>query len=552
MDTHNHFSSSGLLTSVCLLAALGLGIFSHAQSIHTLQIGSPEQKLLMATNAISQLYVDSVDDNKLADDAIRGMLEKLDPHSAYSDPEETRELNEPLEGNFSGIGISFNMNNDTLYVIQTISGGPSEKVGMLAGDRIIAVNDSAIAGVKMKNRAIMKRLRGPKGTPVNVKVLRFDNNANDTIDFHIIRDDIPIHSVDAAYLVDAHTGYIRLNKFAADTPAEIRDAIKKLKKEGMTGLILDLTDNGGGYLQAATEMLGEFLKPGNVAVYTEGLKSPRYDALAMPSGRKPLFEDGRIVIMGNQYTASAAEITSGAIQDHDRGVIVGRRTFGKGLVQRPIPFPDGSMMRLTIAHYFTPTGRDIQKPYEKGNEDAYRKDIEERFNHGELMHRDSIKLADSTLYRTLRLQRPVYGGGGIMPDVFVGLDTTEYTKYYRNVMAKGLINRYVISYVDQHRKDLKKKFKNDDEYVKFFNVTPEMLTQLKNLADAEGIEFDEEQFERSAPLFSMSIKGLIGRDVFENETYFKVFNTHDPIFKRAYEIINSEEYDRILSPQSGN
>lgn len=507
----------------------------------------PERKLVMAEKAIAQLYVDTVNENQLVDDAIRGMLEKLDPHSEYSTPEETKELNEPLQGNFSGIGITFNMSSDTLYVIQTVAGGPSEKVGLLAGDRIIRVNDTIIAGVKMKNSDIMKRLRGPKGTQVCVKVLRYENALPDTIDFNITRAEIPINSVDAAYLVDAHTGYIRLNKFSADTPKEMRESISKLKKEGMTQLILDLTDNGGGYLQAAVELLGELLPPGKLAVYTEGLQSPRFDAYTSPSGRKPLLEDGRLVIMANQYTASAAEITSGAVQDHDRGVIVGRRTFGKGLVQRPIPFPDGSMMRLTIAHYYTPTGRDIQKPYEKGNEEKYRRDIEDRFNHGELMHRDSIHLSDSTIYKTLRINRPVYGGGGIIPDAFVALDTTEYTKYYRNVLAKGLINRYVINYVDKNRKEILKKYKTDDEFVKQFVISDEMLNDLKDLADKENVEFNEELFLRSKPLFRMNVKGLIGRDIYDNSTYFKVFNTHDPIFLRALEIINSPEYDEILS-----
>ncbi|MDE7080249.1 MAG: S41 family peptidase [Muribaculaceae bacterium] len=530
--------------SLLPLSLLLLGSFAS----RAFRTDSPEQKLLMAEKAIAQLYVDSVDENKMVEDAIRGMLEKLDPHSAYSTPEETRELNEPLQGNFSGIGITFNMNSDTLYVIQTVSGGPSERVGILAGDRIIAVNDTAIAGVKMKNSDVMKRLRGPKGTDVDVTVLRITSPAaTDTIEFTITRDDIPIYSVDAAYMVDASTGYVRINKFAAETAKEVRDAVRRLQKEGMKQLILDLTDNGGGYLQAAVDLLGELLPPGSEAVYTEGLNSPRYDAKVQPGGRTPLFADGRLVVMVNQYSASASEITSGAVQDHDRGVIVGRRSFGKGLVQRPLPLPDGSMIRLTVAHYYTPTGRDIQKPYEKGDEAAYRRDIEERFNHGELMHADSIRRNDSTVYRTLRLQRPVYGGGGITPDAFVALDTTEYTKYYRNVMAKGLINRYAISYVDTHRKEIRKQYKSDEAFVKHFEVSDDMLGALRGMADKEGVEFNEEQFERSAPLFRMVLKGLIGRDIYENATYFKVFNTHDPIFRRAYEIINSPEYQDILS-----
>lgn len=504
-------------------------------------------KLRMAEAAISQFYVDTVNESKLVEDAIKGMLEGLDPHSQYSNPEETRELNEPLTGNFSGIGITFNMNRDTLYVIQTVSGGPSERVGILAGDRIIAVNDTAIAGVGMKNSQIMKRLRGKKGSDVDVKVLRQQNGRPDTIDFTITRADIPIYSVEAAYMVDPKTGYIRINRFAAETAKEVAKALTDLKKQGMDRLILDLVDNGGGYLNAAVDMLGEFLEPGKLAVYTEGTNSSRQDNKTSPSGFKPLFADGRLVVMANQYSASASEITAGAIQDWDRGLIVGRRTFGKGLVQRPIPFPDGSMIRLTVAHYYTPTGRDIQKPYLKGDQKAYQEDMLERFNRGELMHEDSIRHVDSLKVETLKLHRPIYGGGGIYPDKFVPLDTTEFTKYYRNVVAKGLINRFVIAYVDDHRKEIKKTYKTDSDFVDKFNVTPEMLARLHEMAKAEGVDFDEEQSQASAPLFAMIIKALIGRDIYDNATYFKVYNLHDPIFLEALRLINSPDYDSLLS-----
>lgn len=530
-----------------LPSAMLVGAVSAAVGFN-LNIGVPQQKLLIAQQAVRELYVDSVDEDKLAEDAIRGMLEQLDPHSSYSTAEETRELNEPLEGNFSGIGIVFNMTKDTVYVIQTVSGGPSERVGMLAGDRIIAVNDSNIAGLKMKNRDIMKRLRGPKGSRVDVTVLRKQDGRTDTIPFSITRDDIPIYSVDAAYMVDDHTGYIRLNKFGAETHKEVADKLKELKSQGMTALILDLTDNGGGYLQAAIDLLGEFLESGKLAVYTEGLNSPRYDAYTASSERRgPLFADGRLVVMANQYSASAAEITAGGVQDWDRGVVVGRRTFGKGLVQRPIPLPDGSMIRLTVAHYYTPTGRDIQKPYVKGDEDGYRKDIEERFNHGELMHGDSVKYNDSLRYETLVRHRAVYGGGGIYPDRFVALDTTEYTKYYRNVMAKGIFNKFAMDYVDKERKALKKKYPTDDAFVKSFEVTPAMLSEIKEMAEKEEVKFDEEEYERSLPLMRMMIKGLIGRDVYENATFFKVYNEHDPLFKEALRVINSQDYTTILS-----
>lgn len=501
-------------------------------------------KLRMAEMAISQLYVDTIDEDKLVEEAIRGMLESLDPHSSYSTPEETKDLNEPLQGNFSGIGITFNMNRDTLYVIQTVSGGPSEKVGLLAGDRIIAVNDTSIAGQKMKNSEIMKRLRGPKGTKVEVTVLR----GSDTIPFRITRDDIPIYSVDAAYMVGPTTGYLRLNKFGAETPAEVRKALEDLRKQGMKDLILDLTDNGGGYLQASVEMLGEFLQPGSLAVYTEGVNSPRSDNYTRPHGRSPLLEDGRLVVMVNQYSASAAEIAAGAIQDWDRGLIVGRRSFGKGLVQRPVPFPDGSMIRLTVAHYYTPSGRDIQKPYEKGNAKSYNHDIADRFENGELMHADSLKYNDSLKVKTLRLRRDIYGGGGIYPDSFVPLDTMENTRYYRNMAAKGIINRYVISYLDSHRKEIRKKYKTDSDFVDNFEVTPAMLEDMKEMGNEEGVEFNSEEFERSAPLFMMSIKALIGRDVYDNATYFKVFNRHDPIFKEAVRLIGSDDYPLLLGP----
>ncbi len=525
-----------------------MGILS--LTAYTLAQGYPQDqlqniKLRMAEAAISQLYVDSVDETKLVEDAIKGMLDGLDPHSSYTDPEETKDLSEPLAGNFGGIGITFNLNQDTVYVISTVAGGPSEKVGVMAGDRIIAVNDTAIAGVKMKNSEIMKRLRGPKGTDVNVKVLR----STDTVDFRITRDDIPIYSVDAAYMADPTTGYVRVNKFGAETPKEFREALKKLRKQGMKDLVLDLVDNGGGYLNAAVEMLGEILEPGQLAVYTEGLSSPRAD-LAVPRTAKPLMADGRVVVMVNQNSASASEITSGAIQDWDRGVVVGRRTFGKGLVQRPITFPDGSMMRLTVAHYYTPTGRDIQKPYEKGNAKAYREDMVNRLNSGELMHADSIHYADSLRVSSLRNRRDLYGGGGIYPDSFVPLDTTEYTKYYRNVLAKGLLNRFAIEYVDHHRKQLKKEYKNDTQFVERFRVTDEMIGRLREMAEAEGIEYDAEQAELSRPLFDMVIKGLIGRDIFESATYFKVFNLHDPIFAEAMRIIKSPEYDTLLQPKT--
>ncbi|MDE6511782.1 MAG: S41 family peptidase [Muribaculaceae bacterium] len=521
-------------------------IFALLTSAVSAQQFLPAHKLQYAEQAISKLYVDSVNEDKLVEEAIVGMLKSLDPHSSYTNAKETQELNEPLEGSFSGIGISFNMATDTLYIIETIGGGPSERVGLLPGDRIIKVNDTVIAGVKMLNSDIMKRLRGPKGTDVDVTVLRYESGAPDTIDFRITRDDIPIFSVDAAYIVEPGVGYIRLNKFGAETHKEFVEAVEKLQKEGMKDLILDLSDNGGGYLKASVDILGELLPSGSLAVFTEGLNSPKYEYSAFPSGKKPLLADGRLVVMMNQFSASASEITAGAIQDWDRGVVVGRRSFGKGLVQRPVPFPDGSMMRLTVAHYYTPTGRDIQKPYTKGNSDAYAHDIMDRFNSGELMHEDSIKYVDSLKVKTLRLNRPIYGGGGISPDRFVGIDTTENTKYYRQVMAKGLINRFAIKTVDKDRKEILAKYPTDTDFIKGYEITDAQLQELFDIATSEKIDFNAEEAALSRPLFSMVLKGLIGRDIYDSSTYFKVYNQRDHMFRKALEVIRSKEYDEIL------
>lgn len=525
-----------LVSAILVFAFLAMRSFDQSQN----------HKLRMAEAAIAELYVDSVDENKLVEKAIIAMLESLDPHSQYSNAEETKEMNEPLTGNFSGIGITFNMNRDTLYVISTISGGPSDKVGILAGDRIIAVNDTAIAGVEMKNSQIMKKLRGPKNTKVDVKVLRYQNNRPDTIEFTITRDDIPIYSVDAAYMVDDETGYLRINKFGAETAAEVRSALKDLNGKGMKNLILDLVDNGGGFLNAAVDIASEFLAPNSMVVYTEGLGVPRQENYSRPDSKQPLFADGRLVVMANQYSASASEITAGAIQDWDRGLVVGRRTFGKGLVQRPIPLIDGSMIRLTVAHYFTPTGRNIQKPYELGKSDKYREDIADRLASGELMHEDSIHFNEDMKFETLKNKRPIYGGGGIYPDKFVALDTVKYTKYYRNLVAKGLLNRYAISYVDKNRQQIKYHYKTDDDFVNDFIVDEAMLQELFDLATQEGIDFDEEQAQLSEELFTMIIKALIGRDIYDSATYFKIYNRYDPIFNSAYELINSQEYDELL------
>ena len=501
------------------------------------------QKLMNAEYAITSLYVDSVNEDKLVEEAIKGMLESLDPHSSYTDAKETKELEEPLQGEFSGVGIQFNMNKDTLYVIQTVPGGPSERVGVLAGDRIIYVNDTIIAGVKMKNSDIQKRLRGKKGTNVTIKVKR--PGVKELITFRITRDNIPLHSIDAQYMLDERTGYLRISRFGAKTHEEMMDALKELKKQGMTQLIMDLSDNGGGYLNAAIDMCNEFLDRGQLMVYTEGDNSPRNEANANGWGE---YQDLHMVVMVNQYSASAAEIFAGAMQDWDRAVIVGRRTFGKGLVQRPFKFEDGSMMRLTVARYYTPSGRCIQKPYSRGDKKAYEKELLERANEGEYYSLDSIQFNDSLRYTTRLNHRIIYGGGGVMPDVYVPIDTSEYSTYYRDLSAKGILNQYVIKYVDKNRKSIAKQYSTLDAFDRGFAVSDEMMRDLIAMGEQDSVKFDEEKYRTSELLLKDIVKGLIARDVYGDQSAYNVIINHrNPDLKAAIEVLNDRErFDRLL------
>lgn len=500
------------------------------------------QKLNMATMAISHFYVDSVKEDKLVDDAIVGMLEKLDPHSSYIPKEEVQKMNEPLEGNFEGVGIQFNMLSDTLFVVQTISGGPSEKVGIMAGDRIIFVNDTLIAGVKLQNSDVMKKLRGKKGTTVTVKIQR--RGVKKLIDFKIIRDKIPIYSLDAAYMLNKETGYIKLNRFGATTHKEFLEALLKMKNQGMKNLVLDLQGNGGGYLDAAINLADEFLTKDKLIVYTEGINQPRQTDNATARGD---FESGRLAVLIDETSASASEILTGAIQDWDRGVVIGRRSFGKGLVQRQIPLSDGSQIRLTIARYYTPTGRSIQKPYKDGIE-KYNKDLIERYNHGELQHEDSIAFPDSLKKATLLNKRTVYGGGGIMPDIFVPLDTTRVTEYHKDLLNKGVLNKTVMNIIDRDRKDILKEYPNFIDFKKEFVIPETYLTELIDNAKKENIAFNETQFNKSKELLMLQMKALIARDVWTMNEYFEIINAENESLKKALEIIsNPIEYQKILS-----
>lgn len=527
---------------ICAAATFGIS----AQYSRSNSASRQQQKLLMVENIVNNLYVDNVDEEKIVENAVRGILENLDPHSSYSTKEETTSSQETMQGSFSGIGIQFNMQKDTLYVVQTIAGGPSEKVGILPGDRFIAVDDSIIAGRKLKNTDIMKRLRGPKGTKVNIKVKRGSNA--ELLEFRITRDDIPLNSIDAVYMADGKTGYIRLSRFAATSYKEFKDAITKLKKQGMQQLILDLTDNGGGYMQIAAQIANEMLNRGNLIVYTQGRKSPRQNLNADGSGT---FRTQKVVVMINQFSASASEILSGAVQDWDRGVVVGRRSFGKGLVQREFLLPDSSSFRLTIARYYTPSGRNIQKPYVKGDREDYDKDIIDRYNHGELQSADSIHFADSLKHTTLRLHRTVYGGGGIMPDVFVPLDTTQYTDYHRRLVAKGIISQFALRYVDKNRADLKAQYPDAQKFIKEFVVTEEMLNNLVDAGKAEKVDFDKQQFNQSKEMLRTFVKAAIANDLFSTGAYFQIVNEQNDIYKEALSIINDDaRYRKIISPRT--
>ncbi len=497
---------------------------------------SPMRKMAIALYAVQNLYVDSVDEKKIVEDGIRGMLEKLDPHSTYSTPKEVKALNEPLQGNFDGIGVSFNMLNDTLVIIQPIVNGPSEKVGIVAGDRIINVNDTAIAGVKMSREDIMKRLRGPKGTKVKLGIQR--NGIKGILYFTVTRDKIPVKSIDAVYMIRPGVGYIRIDNFGATTYDEFMAGVNKLKPQGMKDLIIDLQDNGGGYLQAAVKIINEMLQKGDLIVYTEGRAAPRQEFRAEGNG---CLLDGRIVVLTNEYTASASEILSGAMQDQDRGIIVGRRTFSKGLVQRPIDLPDGSMIRLTIAHYYTPSGRCIQKPYVKGEKEAYSHDLDDRFKRGEFTNIDSIHFNDSLKCYTLRKHRTVYGGGGIMPDYFVPLDTTRYTLFHRTLAAKSIVVNANLRYMDKNRKALKKQYKTFEDFKANYQIPQEYIDDILAEGKKQKVEpKDDDELKRTLEYLKPQLKALIARDLWDMTEYFSIWNEESDIVKKALEVLESD------------
>jgi carboxyl-terminal processing protease len=488
------------------------------------------QKFSATLQIIDYFYVDSVDQPELVETAIVGMLKELDPHSVYLSKEEVKKADEPLIGNFEGIGVQFQIFKDTILVISPIPGGPSDKLGILAGDKIVKIDGEDATGSDITNDYVQSHLRGEKGTQVTVSILR--KGKSELIDFTIIRDQIPINSLDAAFMATPEIGYIKLNRFSKTTMDEFHQAMDTLQAQGMKKLILDLRYNSGGYLETARDLADEFLEKGRLVVYTQGIKSPRVDLMASEKG---MFEKGQLVILVNEGSASASEIVAGAVQDWDRGIIIGRRSFGKGLVQKPFRLPDESVIRLTTAKYFTPTGRCIQKPYENGIDDYY-SDMEKRIENGELVHADSIHFPDSLKYYT-PAQRVVYGGGGIMPDVFIPFDSTLYSDYYIELRRANVFNNFALQYMEENRKELQKKYSSIKDFKADFIIDEQLMTDFMDYAEKEGVKRDEQGFEASRDQIIFVIKALIARNLYDYNAYFEVVSQVDEEFQKAVELL---------------
>ncbi|MDA0303387.1 MAG: S41 family peptidase [Bacteroidetes bacterium] len=534
------------LLSSLLVGILALGWSGSANFIQA-QTNQPEsqpesqsqsQKFNALLYYVNQIYVEEVDSEALVEAAIVGMLEEMDPHSVYIPADELQAADEPLNGNFEGVGIQFNIFKDTIMVVSPISGGPSEKLGIMSGDRIVTVDGEVVAGTGVTNKDVQRLLKGPKGTKVTVGIKR--SGEKELLDFEIIRDKIPIFSLDAAHMVAPGIGYIKVNRFAKTTMTEMYEALAKLRLEGMDDLILDLQGNGGGMLRTAIQMADEFLSGDKLLVYTEGRAFPREDTKARIPGR---FEKGRLVVLIDQGSASASEIVSGAVQDWDRGLIVGRRSFGKGLVQRPVNLPDGSAVRLTVQKYYTPSGRCIQKPYDEGV-DAYRLEKYERYASGELLSLDSLELPDSLKYATRIQGRTVYGGGGILPDIFVPIDTTDNSAYFSRILRKGLDNRFALNYVDSNRESLEQEYPTEDEFIRDFMVSEDMVEAFLAFVEEEGIEFDEEGWDTSREAILLRLKAMIGRNVLEQSTFYRVISGLNESLQRAIQILQDGTFEK--------
>ncbi|MBT1699607.1 S41 family peptidase [Fulvivirgaceae bacterium PWU4] len=528
----NQNSKYQIRLPIVLCLGLAAGVFVGATlntDKHTTDVNQDIQKFREVLTQIKQEYVDTVNTSELVDDAIQHILQKLDPHSAYIPATDRIAANEDLRGNFDGIGIEFNIFNDTIVVVSPLSGGPSEALGIQSGDKIVKVDDKNMAGIGVTTTDVMKALKGPRGTEVKVTIQRREKQ----IDYNIIRDKIPQYSVDVAYMVDNETGYIKVNRFSATTYEEFQASMKKLKDKGMKKLVLDLQGNPGGYMNMAIDMADEFLAAGKRIVSQKG-KERKYNAEALSTGKGD-FETGDLIVLVNEGSASASEILAGALQDNDRALVVGRRSFGKGLVQSPFDISDGSELRLTISRYYTPSGRSIQKPYE--DEDEYSRDIISRYNHGEFFHADSIKFNDTLKYLTMN-GRKVYGGGGIMPDYFVPLDTSLNSHYLNELYTSTAIQEYTFKYAEDHKEQLEQK--GLEQYLRKFVVTDDMLAELMRVGERNKVKADREELREKKKLFQVHVKAQIARKVWGNEGFYPVYNETNEVFQQAVKL-----FDRI-------
>ncbi len=497
------------------------------------------EKLQRAVQFIEFAYIEELDDEDLVEHAIRGILKELDPHSAYLSAEELRRANEPLEGSFEGIGIQFNIINDTIIVVSPIPGGPSEKVGLMPGDKIIEIDGESSYGSKINNQYVQDKLRGERGSQVDVAIFRM--GADGLLDFTITRDRIPIHSLDAAFMATPEIGYIKLNRFSRTTMREYREATRKLQDQGMKHLILDLNYNSGGYLDVAIDLTDQFLERDQLIVYTEGHAAPRQEFNSSFRGN---FKTGKLVVLVNEGSASASEILSGAIQDWDRGLLVGRRTFGKGLVQRPFELPDGSAIRLTTAQYHTPTGRSIQKPYDEGS-DKYYEDLANRLSSGELVSPENITFPDSLQFYSKYNQRAVFGGGGIMPDFFIPLDTTRISDFYSRLLRRGIMNNFAIEYTNRHRQQLSTDYPDVETYIEEFDICDDLLNELFTYAESSDLVRDEDGSEEELVYLRNQLKGIIARNLFDFAAFTQVVMQSDEAFQKAIYIIENDTFDAL-------
>lgn len=517
---------------IVVLLPLGLAAqYGQQKNVKPMDTDKTSRKISTLFHYINNFYVDTLDMPDLAEKVFVQTLKELDPHSAYIPAKDVEKADEPLKGSFEGVGITFQLFKDTILVVSPIPGGPSDKVGILAGDKILTVDGEDAFGKDINNKWVIDHLRGKKDTKVIVGIYRRGND--NLIDFEIIRDKIPINSLDASFMLDKKTGYIKLNRFSKTSLDEFNEAITELKTKGLENLVFDLRGNGGGYLGTAMTISDEFLSDGELIVYTEGIHTPRQELKATTNGE---FKNGKLIVLINEGSASASEIVSGAVQDWDRGIIIGRRSFGKGLVQRPFQMPDKSVIRLTVARYYTPSGRCIQKPYDGGVEEYYL-DFKNRYDHGELLSADSINFPDSLKYKTDN-GRTVYGGGGVMPDIFVPLDSARFNKLYSSFIRKGIVNSFVNEYLDKNRKSLIKEHHDFESFNSTFELTEEDFEKFLSMAKDEEIEVKSENLDHNIDFIKLQLKALIARNIFETGDYFEVISSMDHEIEKALEVMN--------------